>query len=147
MRAPLYEEIHRLSLIIVNATLEENDQQASDAYEALNNLCLENEASERDHPLQWEALGDFSEKHLSALEAYQKGLALSQKLALPEYTASILLAMAESYLEEGSTTKAMQLLDEAKNEASHSNDQALKAAIDELLAENNSERSPDGNHQ
>ncbi|WP_101757332.1 hypothetical protein [Oceanicoccus sp. KOV_DT_Chl] len=135
MVAPLYDVVHGLALDIANASAAENDQADSEAYDALKELCQSHEGSDLDHPLQWEALGDFSESHEEALQAYQQGLICSTKLALPEYSASIKFAMAESYLEQKNTSKAQQLATEANTEAARTNDNELKVAINEFLNE------------
>ncbi len=135
MLAPLYDEVHCLSICIVSAS--ENDDHAleMESYEDLKNLCESNDGGDFDHPIQWEALGDFSESHDQALEAYIKGLACSEKLGLSEYTASIMFAMAESYFEQENITEASMLALKAKSEASKTSDNELRAAIDEFLAE------------
>lgn len=135
MIAPLYDVVHGLAIDIANASAAENDQAGAEAYDALKELCQSHEGSELDHPLQWEALGDFSENHEEALQAYQKGLICSSKLALPEYSASIKFAMAESYFEQKNTIKAQQLASEANIEAARTNDKELKMAISEFLNE------------
>lgn len=135
MIAPLYDTVHELALDIANASESENDQAGSDAYDILKELCLSQEGSDLDHPLQWEALGDFSESHEEAMQAYQKGLSCSSKLDLPEYSASIKFAMAESYFEKKNINKAKQLATEASAEASSTNDNELKVVINEFLNE------------
>lgn len=79
-------------------------KREAEAYDILRTLCETNEGGNSDHPLQWEALGDFSENHIVALNAYKKGLSCSEKLGLSEYSASIIFAMAESYKEEHDNT-------------------------------------------
>lgn len=135
MIAPLYDAVHELALDIANASASEDDQAGSDAYDALKELCQNQEGSELDHPLQWEALGDFSESHKKALQAYQKGLSCSSKLDLPEYSASIKFAMAESYFEQENLSKAQQLASEASAETASIDDKELKVAINEFLNE------------
>jgi tetratricopeptide (TPR) repeat protein len=135
MTAPLYDAVHVLALDMTNASASENDQAGSVAYEALKELCQSQEGSELDHPLQWEALGDFSESHEEALQAYRKGFSCSSKLDLPEYSASIKFAMAEIYFEQKNLQKAQRLASEASNEAASTNDNELKLAISEFLNE------------
>lgn len=135
MIAQLYDIVHGLALDIANASEAENDQAGSEAYKALKELCQSHEGGELDHPLQWEALGDFSETHEEALQAYQKGLICSSKLGFTEYSASIKLAMAESYFEQENINKAQQLASEASIEAESTVDNELKAAINEFLKE------------
>tara|TARA_R110002049_G_scaffold265092_1_gene441217 strand:+ start:6552 stop:6971 length:420 start_codon:yes stop_codon:yes gene_type:complete len=135
MTAPLYDVVHNLALEIANASATNNEQAGLEAYEALKELCLSQEGSDLDHPLQWEALGDFSDNHEDALQAYQKGLVCSSKLGLLEYTASIKFAMAESYFEQNDISKAQQLASEANTEAACIDDNELKVAINEFLNE------------
>lgn len=133
MSAPLYDVVHSLALEITNASETENDQLAVEAYGLLKELCENQEGTDLDHPLQWEALGDFSENHLEALQAYQKGLACSEKIDLPEYSASIKFAMAESYFEKNNLVEAQRLAAEASVDVANTSDNELSAAISEFL--------------
>lgn len=135
MVAPLYDIVHGLALDMANASASGNEQTGSDAYDVLKELCKNEEGGELDHPLQWEALGDFSENHEEALRAYKKGLSCASKLDLPEYSASIKFALAESYFEQNDLDKAQELATEASSEADSTNDNELKVAINELLNE------------
>lgn len=135
MQPPLNEEVHDLALRIVNASAGDDESAAAEAYAALKNLCELNEGGDLDHPLQWEALGDFSESHVTALQAYEKGLHCALLLNLAEYTASIKFAMAESYHAEGQGADAYKFVREAKADAKNTGDDELKTAIKEFLAE------------
>lgn len=135
MTAPLYDIVHGLALDIANASETENIGAGVEAYDLLRELCQNQKGSELDHPLQWEALGDFSESHEEALQAYQNGLSCSLKLDLPEYSASIKFAMAESYFDQENIEKAQQLASEARVEVANTNDNELKVAINEFLNE------------
>lgn len=135
MNAPLFKEIQDLSLSIVNASENNNGEHGTEAYSTLKKLCDENENSDFNHPLQWEALGDFSENHMDALTAYEKGLRCAEKLGLAEYTASIKFAMAECYREQNNGSKAYALANEARTIAETLHDDELLMAINELLNE------------
>jgi hypothetical protein len=135
MRPPLYGAVHDLAVAIVNASADADEARAAESYAALRNLCESNAGGERDHPLQWEALGDFSESHAVALAAYEKGLQCAVRLRLPEYMASIKFALAESHHGEGDVAEARRLIREAKADAKGSADEELKEAINQFLAE------------
>ena len=135
MRPPLCEKVHNLALGIVDASADADEAREAEAYAALKNLCELNEGGDLDHPLQWEALGDFSESHAAALQAYEKGLQCAARLRLPEYKASIRFAMAESYQAEGDVAEARKLALEARTDAKGTADDELKAAIKQLLVE------------
>lgn len=133
MRPPIYDEVHNLALAIVNASELDDDDLGAVAYKTLIDLCITHENTELNHPLQWEALGDFSESHNEAIQAYEKGLNCSNKLGLSEYSASIKLAMAESYFDQQNLVEAQRLALEANIEASVINNIELKASINEFL--------------
>jgi len=135
MHAPLYDVVHGLALDIANASAAKNNELAVDAYDSLKELCESQENSELNHPLQWEALGDFSENHKDALKAYEKGLVSAEMLGLSEYSASIKFAIAESFLEQQSLSEAKKFATEASAEANKTNDNELKTAINEFLIE------------
>lgn len=135
MTAPLYNIVHNLAQNIVNASTADDNQAGFEAYNVLKALCEKHEGGELDHPLQWEALGDFSESHEEALQAYQKGLICSLKLNLAEYSASIKYAMAEIYYEQENFSKAQQFAAEANTDAANIANMDLKTAISEFLSE------------
>lgn len=135
MKAPLYDEVHSLALDIVNASARDDSEMMESAYEVLNDLCFAHENTENDHPLQWEALGDFSHDFSSAIFAYEKGLVSCDKLNLDEYAASIKFAMAEANLEEKHVSIAKQLAAEAEILANNIEDGELAEAIREFNAQ------------
>lgn len=135
MKAPHYDVVHGLAIAIANASEADDDQLAAEAYSSLRELCDNQEGTDSDHPLQWEALGDFSENHLEALQAYQKGLTCSENLDLHEYSASIKFAMAESYLEQEDSQEAKRLATEANVDAANAGANELNAVISEFLNE------------
>ena len=113
MKAPLYNEVHILATAIANASAAEDFDAAEELYNVLWDLCLDNENKPSNHPLQWEALGDFSSETDKAIDAYQKGLAAAKAIALPEYEASLLFAMAELNAEESQLEVARKLIQQA----------------------------------
>lgn len=137
MIAPLYDVIVGLAGDLVRASEKNNEQLAEENYECLLNLCNEHKSTEFDHPLQWEALGDFSTSLDDSVRAYNTGLECAERLGLTGYLASIRFALAEIYAERGDHEGAKQLCAEAKQHANDSDqaDDALKAAIDEFLVE------------
>lgn len=134
MKAALHDEVYRLSSEIVNAVEKNQQESQHKAYTELKGLCESNQESELNHPIQWEALGDFSENPAEALAAYQFGLKCAEKLELVEYKASILFAMAECYLEQGSLDDAAQWALLAQQQADGIENNELKSAINEFLS-------------
>lgn len=135
MRAPLYEDIQRLSIAMVKASEQGNTTSETQTYTELEELCNSNESRDSDHPLQWEALGDFADNHVTALNAYRKGLFIANRLDLIEYTASIKFAMAEICYEKKDFNEAQSLALDAKDVANTSDDNQLMFAINDFLDE------------
>ena len=115
MKAPLYDEVHRLAIDIANASAVDDFTSGAKAYDELRLLCFKNENKTTNHPLQWEALGDFSDNFKDATEAYLKGLSCAKELMLFEYESSILFALAELNLEEGNLESSNELAEKAKS--------------------------------
>ena len=90
MKSPLFDSVNRLAIEIVNASTAEDEKTLEKGYAELRKLCFKNENTEKDHPLQWEALGDFSASNTDSIASYEKGLIAARNLHLPEYEASIL---------------------------------------------------------
>lgn len=135
MQAPLYDAVLELAEAIVSASADADEARGVEAYAALKSLCELNEGGELDHPLQWEALGDFAESHAAAMKAYETGLQCAARLNLAEYAASIKFAMAEGHHDEGNVDEARRLAREARLDARRSDDKDLKAAIKQFLFE------------
>lgn len=135
MRAKLSDQIHALAQLIVAANDSGDENAEVDAYAQLQTLCYDSRNSNMNHPLQWEALGDFSVSHDDAVAAYEEGLELAQKFKMKDFIASFKLALAESYFHEGDPKTAQSLLCEAENAATDLDDYQLKGAINELRAE------------
>jgi hypothetical protein len=135
MQAPLYDEVNELAIDIVNASANDDEKSADAAYAKLKDLCDSHDGGSLDHPLQWEALGDFSDSLEAAISAYEKGLQCASRQSLPEYAASIKFAMAESYYEQENFVDARRLVSEAKAAADNTNDIELQAAINGFLDE------------
>ena len=134
MKAPLYNEILKLSQEIANASSADDTNLRLEACKQLQKLCATNQESPKDHPLQWETLADFTDDGDQAIEIYQIGLNLAEKLSLNEYSASIQLAMAERYQEFGEIPKAIELAEQANEVAKTITSEELKKEISELLA-------------
>jgi len=99
MRPTLYDDVLQLSVDIVNASTERDTQKERKAYNRLRELCILNENTDKDHPLQWEALADFTINDEQAITVYQKALRCSQLLGLDEYSTSIYFELAKKFKE------------------------------------------------
>jgi len=133
MNPPLYDEVHQMALDIVNASVSENTKLKWATYEKLKLLCEANENTKNDHPIQWEALADFTDNDAQAIIIYRKALSCAESLNLNEYAASINLAMAERCQDSGQSDTAFELAKKANELAKSTNNLELRQQISEFL--------------
>jgi tetratricopeptide (TPR) repeat protein len=133
LNTKLYKSVHTLAEQLVEAA-DKADRETFDAlYTELKAICIENENTEKDHPVQWETLADFTEEVDDAIAIYEKALGKAEAINEKDYIASIAYSIATLQLELGENKKAVKYLEEAKINANKSEDLELKADIDQLL--------------
>ncbi|TQV88278.1 hypothetical protein [Aliikangiella coralliicola] len=131
----LYDKVHQLALEMIKSS-ETNDLQAMWlAYNSLNQLCKDNEYSGVDHPFQWEILADFTNDPKTAIRLYHNALKLALKADFREYVASILISLAENYLELGERVLAWKEALAADQVARETKNLRLRTEISEFLLE------------
>ena len=134
MKAPLYDEILDICQQIANASAQDDDDARSNACKNLQKLCATNQDSPKDHPLQWEALADFTEDGDLAIDIYGIALASADKLQLPIFTASIYLAMAQRQQEFEDSNKAIEFAKKAEVASQNIDSEELQQEIKAFLA-------------
>ena len=134
MKAPLYDEILNICQQIANASTNDDDNARNNACKDLQKLCATNQNSPNDHPLQWEALGDFTEDGELAMDIYEVALATAEKCKLPIFTASVFLSMAQRQQEFDETEKAIEFAKQAAVASKNIDDNELKQEIETFLA-------------
>lgn len=102
-------------------------------YTELKAICVDNENTEKDHPVQWETLADFTEELEDAVAIYVKALEKSTTINSKDYMSSIAFSVATLQIELGQTDAAIKNLQDAKISAHKIEDKELKIEIDELL--------------
>jgi hypothetical protein len=135
MKAPLYDDILAICQEISNASTTDNDALRLDHCKKLQVLCATNQGSPKDHPLQWEALADFTEDGEQAMDIYEIALATADKLALPTFTASAYLAMSLRQIEFEEKDQALVFATKANDAAQSIDSEELKTEITDLLAQ------------
>ncbi len=135
MKAPLYNDILAICQEIANASSTDNDELRLEGCKKLQVLCATNQGSPKDHPLQWEALADFTEDGDQAMDIYEVALATADKLALPTFTASAYLAMALRQVEFEESEQALVFANKANDAAQSIDSEELKAEISDLLVQ------------
>jgi len=133
MKAPLYDEILEICQQIANASAEGNDDNRNNACKNLQKLCATSQGTPKDHPLQWEALGDFTEDGDLAMDIYEIALVSASKLQLPKFTTSIYLAMAQRQQEFNEPEKATEYAKQAEIASENIDDDELKQEIKSFL--------------
>ncbi len=135
MKAPLYDDILAICQDIANASNNDNDELRLASCKKLQVLCATNQGSPKDHPLQWEALADFTEDGDQAMDIYEIALATADKLSLPTFTASAYLSMALRQVEFEEKEQALIFATKANEAAQSIDSEELKADITDLLAQ------------
>jgi hypothetical protein len=135
MKAPLYNDILAICQEISNASNAENDELRLTNCKKLQVLCATNQSTPKDHPLQWEALADFTEDGEQAMDIYEVALAAADKLSLPTFTASAYLSMALRQVEFEEKEQALVFANKASEAAQTIESEELKAEIAELLVQ------------
>lgn len=133
MKAPLFDDILNISQQIADASGKEDDAAREEAYKALIKLCAANDNSPKDHPLQWEALADFTLDADQAIDIYEKGILCADKLSLVDSKASMLLAMAIRFDEMEESAKSAEISTQLTGIAQNITNADLKAEVLDYL--------------
>ncbi len=134
MNTKLYKQVLNLAGELVDAAQRKNQTQFDALYTRLENVCIENENTDKDHPVQWETLADFTDDFEQAVTLYKKALAKASAINAKDYMSSISYSMATMYVELEQTDAAISSLKDAKVSANKIADKELKTEIDTLLA-------------
>jgi tetratricopeptide (TPR) repeat protein len=133
MNTKIYKSVHDLAEKLLKAAYYEDRDVFDSIYEELRDICINNENTHKDHPVQWETLGDFTEDLESAVASYKKALEKSIAINSKDHMASIAFSMATLQIELGQIDAAIKNLQDAKVSANKIADKELKDEIDELL--------------
>lgn len=133
MNTKIYKAVHNLAELLMEAA-DRNNQQAFDAlYAELKSICEKNNNTDKDHPVQWETLADFTEDLDEAIEIYKIALKKSSDIDSKDHMSSIAYSMAMMQVELGHKDAAIKSLQDAKISANNIEDKELKAEIHDLL--------------
>jgi len=134
LNTKLYKKVHSLAEQLLKAAQKEDVSTFDNLYKELNTLCLENESNEKNHPVQWETLADFTEDSDEALVLYKKALAFAEETSAHDYIASINYAMAVMLKECGDNAQALLAVQQANTQLDKIGDSGLQQEITDLLA-------------
>ena len=118
------------------AAAEENNQKRFDGYYLeLKQLCEDNENTDKDHPVQWETLADFTDDLALAITIYEHALVKAEAINSEDFRSSIGFSIAALKVELDDKTGAIEHLEKAKISCKEIIDKELKAEIHNLLEE------------
>ena len=130
----LYKKVHTLAEGLLKAAHSENTALFESLYSELRVLCEEHEGTEKNHPVQWETLADFTEESDDAIVLYKKALAFAEAESAFDYIASINYAMAVLFKELGENEQALAAAEKANEQAGNIGDDVLKEEIVKLIS-------------
>jgi tetratricopeptide (TPR) repeat protein len=133
MSTQIYKSVHDLAEQLMTAAKKEDRETFESLYAKLQSICIDNENSNKDHPVQWETLADFTEDLEDAVAGYAKALEKATAMNSKDYMSSIAFSMATLQLELGLTDEAIKNLEAAKASSNKIEDKELKAEIHDLL--------------
>lgn len=133
MNTKIYKNVLSLTDNLMSAA-EANNQKAFDGfYLTLKALCEDNNNTDKDHPVQWETLADFTDDLALAITIYEQALVKAEAINSKDFRSSISFSIASLKVELGDVTGAIEHLEKAKISSNKIIDKALKAEIHDLL--------------
>ncbi len=135
MNTKIYKHVHSLAKDLMQAVHRKNQIRFDECYAELKKVCEDNEGSDKDHPVQWETLADFTDDLELAISIYDKALLKAEAINSKDFLSSIAFAIASLQVELGDKASAIEHLKNAKINSNKIADKDLKAEIDALLEE------------
>ena len=133
MNTKIYKRVLFLTDNLMAAAQEENQTKFDGFYVELKELCEEHENTDKDHPVQWETLADFTDDLALAVTIYEKALVKAEEINSKDFRSSIGFSIAALKVELGDETGAIEHLEKAKISCNKIVDKELKAEIHDLL--------------
>jgi len=131
----IYKSVYMLAEELLEANNRRNQEAFDALYVDLQAICTDNENTDKDHPVQWETLADFTEELDEAVVIYEKALKKAIAINSKDFMSSIAFSMAVLQVELGQTNAAVINLQNAKISANKIEDKELKNEIHDLLVE------------
>lgn len=135
MNTKMYKKVLSLTDNLMAAAQQKNQKIFDRYYEELKQLCEDNEKSDKDHPVQWETLADFTDDLAFAVTIYEQALVKAEAINSKDFRSSIGFSIAALKVELGDKIGAIEHLEKAKISCNKIVDKELKAEIHDLLTE------------
>ncbi|NQY36517.1 MAG: tetratricopeptide repeat protein [Alteromonadaceae bacterium] len=133
MNTKIYKRVLSLTDSLMTAAQEQNQTRFDGYYLELKQLCEDNENTDKDHPVQWETLADFTDDLALAITIYEQALVKAEAINSKDFRSSIGFSIAALKVELGDKTSAIEHLEKAKISCNKIVDKELKAEIHDLL--------------
>ncbi|WP_299266348.1 tetratricopeptide repeat protein [uncultured Psychrosphaera sp.] len=133
MNTKIYTQVHSLAEELMAAVQKKDQVRFDKSYQELKKICDDNDNTDKDHPVQWETLADFTDDLELAITIYDKALAKAQEINSKDFLSSIAYSTALLKLELGDKEGAIVSLELAKISCNKIVDKELKAEIHDLL--------------
>ncbi len=133
MNTKIYKAVHKLAENLLKAANKDDQETFDSLFAELKAICVDNENTDKDHPVQWETLADFTEELEDAVVAYEKALEKSKAINSKDHMSSVAFSMAVLQVRLGRKDDAIKNLQDAKISANKIEDGELKEEIDNLL--------------
>jgi len=131
----MYKKVLSLTESLMTAAQEKNQTKFDGYYLELKKLCEFYETTDKDHPVQWETLADFTDDLALAITIYEQALIKAEAINSKDFRSSIGYSIAALKVELGDKTGAIEHLEKAKISCNKIVDKELKAEIHDLLEE------------
>ncbi|GAA5139638.1 tetratricopeptide repeat protein [Thalassotalea piscium] len=135
MNTKIYKQVLAHTDDLLAAVQADNQQEFDRCYTELKLLCETHENTDKDHPVQWETLADFTDDLALAITIYQQALVKAETINDKDFRSSIGFSMATLKVELGDNAGAIEDLEKAKTSSNKIIDKELKAEIHDLLEE------------
>lgn len=135
MNTKIYKRVLSLAGDLMAAAEDKNQTKFDGYYSELKQICEEHDKTDKDHPVQWETLADFTEDLAEAVSVYESALERAEAINSKDFRSSIGYTIATLKVELGDKEGAIEHLEKAKISCNKIVDKALKAEIHDLLEE------------
>lgn len=133
MNTKIYKQVLAITDDLLAAVQADNQTEFDGYYSSLKQLCEAHENTDKDHPVQWETLADFTDDLAEAVIIYQKALAKAEAINDKDFRSSIGFSIASLKVDLGDNAGAIEYLEQAKISSNKIIDKELKAEIHDLL--------------
>jgi len=135
MNTKIYKRVLSLAGDLMAAAEDKNQTKFDGYYSELKQICEEHDKTDKDHPVQWETLADFTDDLAEAITVYERALEKAEAINSKDFRSSIGYTIATLKVELGDKKGAIEHLEKAKISCNKIVDKTLKAEIHDLLEE------------